>query len=131
MHTFPDDKGIKFEIDCKKNDSDAEVPWTRVEKAYSMGPQTPDVDGHIYKKGKFVFDVDTLYAFANYTFRVRGFPYGALNGTWGNYSFTNCSTPSAAPSGKPGVIEGAYEEQGEGLQRTVDLYWKVIQTLDY
>lgn len=126
MGITSDHKGFDFEIDYRKNDSELDAPWTQDLNAYeNMKGQSPLENAHMYKGGTFWYDVWNLVAYSNYTFRVHAFPTGANNGSWGNYTYTTCLTPTAVPSGKPGVVPGAYEERSGGIKREVDVYWKV------
>lgn len=68
--------------------------------------------------------LENMDAFSSYEIRVRSCMMNNMD-TWGEYGTTNCITPPTKPIGKPGTVQGAYEEIDFGAQREVTLYWKV------
>ncbi|OQV20061.1 hypothetical protein BV898_05855 [Hypsibius exemplaris] len=107
--TFQTQTGLITEIEiAKQSVSGTLSPWTVIADDVRV----------------LQYDIPKLDAYANYSIRVRTRPQ--QSGFWSAYSTVSCTTKPTRPTGKLGIVPGAYEEVGSGGQRRITLYWQGI-----
>ena len=69
-------------------------------------------------------NLNELDASSTYKVEVRVLPR-PTTGYRSEPAYATCQTKETVPEKLPGLLDGAYEELGNGAQRQATLYWKV------